>query len=98
MKDIPCICCGKALTNLDPSGNQPTGGTEFTTVGHYGSAVSDFMDGTGLAVNVCDTCLQDAGKKKRVLRMSPPKRQPRPRPEYHLWERTTLTAAYRSRR
>lgn len=82
---VPCIRCGKRLKNIYPSGNQPSGGTEFTTTGHYGSAVSDFMDGTGIALNVCDPCLQEAMAAGWVLKIEPPEYEPRPRPRYSVW-------------
>jgi hypothetical protein len=81
-----CIICKKELRNLDePDGNQPSGGTEFFTRGHYGSAVSDFMDGTGLAVNICDPCLLAAKQEKLVLIIHPAEPQPRPRETYGVW-------------
>lgn len=81
----PCILCRQKLPNLDEAGNQPSGGTEFITHGHYGSAVSDFMDGTGLAVNICDACLKASRKDGVVLIVDPPVSQPRPRPTYRIW-------------
>lgn len=82
---VPCVRCGKRLDNIDPAGNQPNGGTEFVTHGHYGSAVSDFMDGTGLAVNVCDPCLREAMAAGSVLKIEPAEYQPRPKPRYSVW-------------
>lgn len=66
---LPCIKCGKPLENVDSdSDNQPAGGTEFQTVGHYGSTIWDrggFLldetvgknEATHLVVNICDTCI-----------------------------------------
>lgn len=59
---LPCIVCSKPLTNTDPetSINQPSGGTEFTSRGHYGSTILDTMcdpDQIEFAVNICDTCI-----------------------------------------
>lgn len=63
---LPCIKCGKPLKNVDEdSENQPYGGTEFQTYGHYGSTIHDAMPGfqddpeesMQLVVNVCDTCI-----------------------------------------
>lgn len=82
---IFCLVCKKKLENIDHSGNQPMSGTEFFTRGHYGSAVSDFMDGTGLAVNICDPCLRSAKSEKLVLKYDPPKYEPRPRQTYKIW-------------
>lgn len=83
---MDCIICHFPLQNLDPTGNQPSGGTEFTTHGHYGSAVSDFMDGTGLAINICDPCLIKAGEDGNAMKIIPPGRQPRLRPNYVPWK------------
>lgn len=57
---LPCIKCGKQLPNFSPdTDNQPCGGTEFWTYGHYGSAVTD-LSGTKHFVCVCDDCLRTA--------------------------------------
>lgn len=80
-----CIVCKKALKNLDGDGNQPSGGTEFFTYGHFGSAVSDFMDGSGLALNICDPCLLELKQAKLVLRVHPPSPTPRARQSYSTW-------------
>jgi hypothetical protein len=58
---LPCIKCGKPLRNVDEgTDNQPAGGTEFVTYGHYGSTIHDEI-GEGprmaLVVNFCDTCI-----------------------------------------
>lgn len=85
----PCLVCNMPLKNLDLDGNQPSGGTEFFTRGHYGSAVSDFMDGTGLAVNICDPCLREAKQRRLVLRVLPAGQAPRPRETYLVWQDDT---------
>lgn len=63
---LPCVKCGKPLENVDSdTDNQPAGGTEFQTIGHYGSTIWDtaFTEGdvstmaTHLVVNICDTCI-----------------------------------------
>lgn len=57
---LPCIKCEKPLINVDEGcDNAPYVGTEFTTLGHYGSTVHDeiwppLME---LVVNLCDTCI-----------------------------------------
>jgi hypothetical protein len=79
-----CLMCANAMANIVPSGNQPSGGTEFTTRGHYGSNVSDFMDGTMLAINICDACLIKAKDAGLVLRCAPIE-IPVPELEYKIW-------------
>lgn len=67
---VPCLICGGELRNvLDTGFNQPSGGLEFSTPGHYGTTVFDPMDGTRLVVNVCDNCLVRSWK--RVLHETP---------------------------
>lgn len=55
----PCIACGRELENVsaDVEGNQPYGGTAFTSHGHYGSTAYDPLDGHYIEINVCDVCL-----------------------------------------
>ena len=56
---LPCFACGKVLPNAFPEAdNQPWGGTEFRTQGHYGSTFWDSFDGEDLVLNVCDDCLR----------------------------------------
>lgn len=56
---VPCFKCGKTLENAFPGGgNQPSEGTEFSTVGHYGSTFWDNFDGVSLVLNICDDCLR----------------------------------------
>jgi len=74
-KALPCIVCKGELPNIDPTGNQPSGGLEFTTHGHYGSTIFDPMGGgVFLCVNICDGCVSDAAKDGAVLfgEMPPP--------------------------
>lgn len=54
---LPCFCCGEELVNLDHRGNQPMGGLEMTSPGHYGCSVFDPMNATCLVINICDQCL-----------------------------------------
>jgi hypothetical protein len=53
---IPCAICKKELENISEAHNQPSGGTEFVTHGHYGSTKFDPMNNTMLALNICDDC------------------------------------------
>lgn len=57
MKTV-CIVCRNELTNLDEY--QPIGGTHFYTYGHYGSTITDCMNGSSHNICVCDECLQKA--------------------------------------
>ena len=59
MKAI-CIKCDVEMYNYSSNGLQPDGGTHFYTTGHYGSAITDHMDGTVTSLCVCDPCLQIA--------------------------------------
>lgn len=69
---LPCLVCGQVLINVcDQEGNQPYGGTEFRTYGHYGSTFWDSFDGEELVLNICDDCLRERrdrlGQQKRFL-------------------------------
>lgn len=85
---VPCVICGKDLKAAGPgSYNQPSGGTAFTSRGHYGSTVFDPMPGWGgpnvfLELNFCDECLSGLAEKGWVLLVQPeverPKFQTRP--------------------
>lgn len=56
---LPCLKCGKTLPNVDNTAtNQPYGGTEFRTYGHYGSTFWDSFEGEEIVINVCDDCLR----------------------------------------
>lgn len=62
---LPCFVCGKTLPNVSVEvENQPYGGTEFRTYGHYGSTFWDSFDGEELVLTICDECL---GKGKERL-------------------------------
>lgn len=75
-----CIVCKTTLRNFEEDGfNHPMGGLEFTTRGHYGSAVFDPMDGTHLSINICDGCLRRAGEEGNVL-LGFPRPAPPPSP------------------
>jgi hypothetical protein len=69
VKTVPCIRCGFELRHVfgDEEGNQPMRGLEFITQGHYGSTEFDPMDGTALAINVCDDCLRICRADGKVL-------------------------------
>jgi hypothetical protein len=68
MKTPPCIVCGQKLKSAsDGRGNQPNNGLEFVTEGHYGSTAFDPMNGSRIAVNICDPCLRSAADRGRVL-------------------------------
>lgn len=69
---LPCFVCATPLHNaLADVDNQPYGGTEFRTSGHYGSTFWDRFDGEELVLNICDDCLRAAtarlGQHKRFL-------------------------------
>lgn len=55
---LKCISCATEMDDLHV--NQPSGGTAFHTTGHYGSAITDHMDGTVTTVFVCDDCMREA--------------------------------------
>lgn len=58
---LPCLLCDAVLDNVFGARgacyNQPYAGTEFTTLGHYGSTFWDSFDGEELVITVCDFCL-----------------------------------------
>jgi hypothetical protein len=69
---LPCFKCNKVLPNvMEDCDNQPYGGTEFITYGHYGSTFWDDFDGEQLVLNICDDCLrahtERLGQRKRHL-------------------------------
>jgi hypothetical protein len=64
---LSCVVCLKELEGMDSKSNHPLGGLEFVAVGHYGTTVFDPMDGSKLAINICDPCLRDAIKRSRVV-------------------------------
>lgn len=64
----PCIVCGKVLDPMDSgSPNHADDANEFCTQGQYGSTVFDPMNGDRLAVNICDKCIIEGQKLRRVL-------------------------------
>lgn len=65
---MDCIVCKRQLPNVEGSENQPIGGTEFHTWGHWGSAVTDEMGDAAHVVNVCDPCLIEAKANGRAFR------------------------------
>lgn len=63
-----CILCGFEFKQAVPGDiNQPAQGVEFISYGHYGSTRFDPMDGSFLALNICDVCLGDAIQVGRVV-------------------------------
>lgn len=61
---LPCFKCGRVLDNVFADvDNQPYGGTEFRTYGHYGSTFWDSFDGEELVLNICDDCLREHSKR-----------------------------------
>lgn len=69
MKSLPCIVCKVDLENVGTGENQPYGGAEFFTYGHYGSTIFDPMDGSKIILNICDGCIGlalDAGFAKEI--------------------------------
>jgi hypothetical protein len=77
---IPCFQCGKELEGLSLDCNHPSHGTEFVASGHYGSGVHDPMDGTKLAISICDPCLVLGIAAKRVGKYGA---APREKAPYH---------------
>lgn len=66
-----CVCCGMKMNNIATLGYQPIGGLAFSTRGHYGSRYFDPMDGSYLELAVCDECVAEAARKRRVFRGKP---------------------------
>jgi hypothetical protein len=64
---VNCIRCDRSLESVNGGGhNQPNLGTAFTSYGHDGS-MFDPMDGSFLEINICNSCLIEAGNKNQVL-------------------------------
>lgn len=81
------FCCDRPLANLDPKGNQPDNGLEFISYGHYGSTVFDPMDGTFLAINICDSCLKSAARGRGLILHGRPAYAAPRRAEYSNWKK-----------
>jgi len=82
----PCIVCGQAIENLDPTGNQPIKGLAFWTSGHWPSAVIDGPTDVTLEINFCEPCLKKVADAGRVLQATVEDRMVRgSRPVYSLW-------------
>lgn len=66
---LPCIVCDRSLSRVDDHCDeaQPYEGTNFTSHGHYGSTAFDPIDGSFLAINICDFCLQSAAWAGQVV-------------------------------
>lgn len=65
-KSLPCIVCGVELDDVSGYQTQPYEGLSFTTQGHYGSTYFDPMDGSRLAINICDPCVKAAQANGKV--------------------------------
>lgn len=67
---LPCFICDKVLKNVSANIiNQPSGGTAFTTRGHYGSAIYDNpMNNDFIEINICDDCFLEKFTNHKVLR------------------------------
>lgn len=74
----PCIVCGKELATVnntdDHIADQPSGGTNFSSSGHYGSGVFDPMSRETLSINICDECLTSKGRAGAVTHIAERKR------------------------
>ena len=62
---VQCIVCKTWLPTVDNL--QPSGGTAFETAGHYGSTITDHMDGTRYVTFVCDGCVSEAMKSQDAI-------------------------------
>lgn len=75
---LPCFKCGVTLMNAVPNAlNQPSGGTEFSTEGHYGSTFWDSFNGEYLVLNICDDCLSAHAERLAIQKRRPPQYPPR---------------------
>lgn len=56
---LECVVCGSEMDNFMSveDGMQPTCGLAFETMGHYGSAYFDPMDGSKIELSICDPCV-----------------------------------------
>lgn len=91
--DLPCIVCDKPLENVmsDVDGNQPYGGTAFTSHGHYGSTVFD-CDGGYLEINICAEC--SIKKRGSIFHVTEKKPIVRQEYEYKPWEPEPVLIAH----
>jgi hypothetical protein len=72
----PCIRCGVEFGACSIGPNQPSGGLGFFSLGAYGTTLFDPMDGSSIAINVCDRCLRLAAAEGRVLFYRPLEEHP----------------------
>lgn len=65
---LPCVVCGRELENIfEDVENQPSGGTSFSSSGHYGSTAFDSMTArVQLELNFCDPCLTSLRERGRI--------------------------------
>lgn len=74
----PCIVCSKELLTVNTSSshveNQPSGGTNFTSRGHYGSTVFDPDGRESISINICDECLRSKAQEGFVTHIKERKR------------------------
>ena len=79
MAVLACIVCEQPLQDIGSGdANHANDANEFSTYGQYGSTVFDPMDGSRLAINVCDKCLVKAGHKGLIAEASPQSRYFKP--------------------
>jgi len=72
LNPLPCLICGRSLDSVGPTAglprNQPSGGTAFSTSGHYGSTFFDSIDGMErLEIAICDDCMSRSRARARVV-------------------------------
>ena len=67
---IPCFKCGQQLKNFSNNDHHPLGGLSFETRGHYGSSFFDPMDGSRLAIAICDECLKSISEKNMIYKFN----------------------------
>ena len=68
---MKCISCNVDVENLDYPGQEtvhPMDALLFTTRGHYGTTFFDPMDGSYIAVVVCDECLNNKNNSDYIFR------------------------------
>lgn len=85
----PCLICGMQVETEFGSPEQGSGGTCFSTPGHYGSTAFDPMDGSLLSVILCDPCL--IGHAERVLICTDTEAD---EPEWEEWHPEEETAGW----